>query len=144
MLLRDILRRVPVVQKSCTIVEAAKLLVKSGSDVIVVTDLDGSICGIVTLREIAKAVADGISLDSSVEAIVSRDFTIASPSSNVWEIMQILSSDSRRVNYVIVVSNDGKVEGVVSIDDLARPSKLVEGVFQMIPHFIGEALRKES
>lgn len=80
---------------------------------------DGYLVGILTERDIVKAVADGI--DTEVTHV--RDYmtpapTAASPDTSVEEAAQIMLEHGFR--HLPVVDGERELKGIVSIRDLAR------------------------
>ena len=84
-------------------------------DVLVVDD--GSICGIVTDRDIVvRAVAEGGQLNRPVRDIVTHELVAATPDMSVREATELMSA--HQVRRLPVVEND-RLVGIVSIGDIA-------------------------
>ena len=145
MTLRDLIKRVPVVTKNTTISDVAKLMISSDSDVVVVVDSDNTVYGVVTSRDIVRAVAQGANPETTVERVASRDFLVTTLRANIWEIVRVFENSNAEI--VVVVSEDGKVEGVVTLQDLMHLRDLMRAALSMMPHFesyVTSRSRKES
>jgi CBS domain-containing protein len=86
---------------------------------VLVCDEDGSLCGIVTDRDIVvRAVSAGLSLDrTKVGEICSQQLVYVDPDASVEEIVRIMREHA--IRRVPVVHGDKPI-GIVSIGDLAR------------------------
>lgn len=103
---------------SSTIAEAARLMRDSDIGDVIVTKDDGTMCGIVTDRDIAvRAVAEGRDPGSTqLEEICSRQVVSISPDQDVEQAASMMRDNAVRR---LPVCDDGKPIGVVSIGDLA-------------------------
>jgi CBS domain-containing protein len=106
------------VEPAATLKEAAQAMRDRRASSVVVTE-DGYLIGILTERDIVKAVAEGI--DTEVTHV--RDYMTpapiaASPETTVEEAAQIMLEHGFR--HLPVVSGDRELKGIVSIRDLAR------------------------
>ena len=84
----------------------------------IVVDRDGSVAGIVTDRDIVvRAVADGRDPGSTrVADVASSDVVTVTPDQDVDQVRRLMRErDVRRV----VVEQDGRAAGIVSLGDLA-------------------------
>ena len=83
---------------------------------IVVVD-DGEPVGIVTDRAIALALAGTSDLaERSVEDVMHTDLVTATPDTNVFDAISTLGDGG--VRRLPIVGDDGRLEGIVSLDDL--------------------------
>lgn len=101
-----------------TIAEAARLMRDNDIGDVVVTQDDGTMCGIVTDRDIAiRAVAEGRDPGSTqLEEICSRQIVSIRPDQDVEEAATLMREKAVRR---LPVCEDGKPVGMVSIGDLA-------------------------
>lgn len=76
---------------------------------------DSTMVGIVTERDVLKAVARGLSLDVPVMEVMTRDVLTVSPSTLLFEAAALMSS--RWIRHLPVIDH-GQVVGVVSQRDL--------------------------
>ena len=114
---RDVMTTNPVSMSSdSSVVDAAKAMSDMRIGSVVVMDKDKP-CGIVTDRDIAvRAVATGSDPKSTKLAdICSHDLAAVRPDQSLEDAIQLMKShDVKRV----VVLNDSKLEGIVSLGDL--------------------------
>lgn len=119
--IRDVMTKDPVSMSSdALVVDAAKAMSDMRIGSVVVMDKDKP-CGIVTDRDIAvRAVAKGSDPQkTTLEQICSHDLVAVRVDQSVEDVMQVMKShDVKRV----VVMSDLKLEGIVSLGDLARHS----------------------
>ena len=117
----DVMTKNPVaLSADSSVVEAAKAMSDFRIGTIVVTEMDKP-CGIVTDRDITvKAVATGGDPSTMKLAdICSRDLAAVRPDQPVDDVIQVMKAhDVKRV----VVMSDSKLQGIVSIGDLASRS----------------------
>lgn len=101
-----------------TIVQAAQLMRDNDiGDVIVIRD-DGTMCGMVTDRDIAvRAVANGQDPNTTrLDEICSRQVVSIAPDEDVDEAVRLMRERAVRR---LPVCDDGRPIGIVSIGDLA-------------------------
>lgn len=106
------------VEPAATLQAAAQAMKERKASSAVVTE-DGYLIGIMTERDIVKAVADGI--DTEVTHV--RDYmtpapTAANPDTSVEEAAQIMLEHGFR--HLPIVDGERELKGIVSIRDLAR------------------------
>ena len=80
---------VQVVRPGRTLADAARDLVSRNIGVLVVTDEGGNIVGIISERDLTRAIAehDGSLVDISVGDVMTRSVVTAEPESSVAEIL---------------------------------------------------------
>jgi CBS domain-containing protein len=79
--------------------------------------LDGEdLVGIITERDILKAVATGVSLDTRVSEVMSKDLITVDPGTSLREAARIMTE--RWIRHLPVIEG-GKLVGVVSQRDLS-------------------------
>jgi CBS domain-containing protein len=118
--IREVMTKDPVcLSETTTVTQAARAMRSSNiGDVIVVSEGDDQIRGIVTDRDITiRVVADGADPDQvTLDQIVSRDIAALSATDSVDDAIRIMrEKDVRR----IPVIDDGRPVGIVSLGDLA-------------------------
>jgi CBS domain-containing protein len=74
--------------------------------------------GVVTERDIRRAVAKGIDLDTAVSTLMSDEPDTFDPDLDVWDAAAWISESGYR--HLPVVGDDGELMGVVSIRDLLK------------------------
>jgi CBS domain-containing protein len=118
---REVMTAKPTtLEDTATVVEAARAM-RDGNfgTVIVVKGKGGSVCGVVTDRDIVvRAVADGRDPKAvKLAEICSGDVTTVSPDETVDNVVKLMREKAiRRVPVV----EDGRPVGVVSLGDLAK------------------------
>ncbi len=118
---KDVMSASPVgLDESATLVDAARAMrEKDFGSVIVLRAQDGSVCGVVTDRDIVvRAVADGRDPKLvKVRDICSGDVTTVSSDQSVDEVANLMREKAiRRVPVV----DKGRLVGIVSLGDLAK------------------------
>jgi CBS domain-containing protein len=100
-----------------TLLEAAGAM--EGSDLGSLAVVEGvSLLGLITERDIRRAVANGTDLDSPVSALMSGDPDTFDPDLDVWDAASWIAESGYR--HLPVVGDDGDLLGVVSIRDLLK------------------------
>lgn len=107
-----------------TLVAAAERLNARGIGAMVVLDGDDTVAGIISERDIIRAIAQAgaKALTSQVESFMTRDIIYADPKESVDRLMSRMTD--RRIRHLPVCQN-GKLHGVVSIGDLVK-AKIAE------------------
>ena len=100
-----------------TLFEAATAM--EGSDLGSLAVVEGmELLGLITERDIRRAVAAGTHLDSPVSAVMSDDPDTFDPDLDVWDAASWIAESGYR--HLPVVDDDGALLGVVSIRDLLK------------------------
>jgi CBS domain-containing protein len=100
-----------------TLVEAAVAM--EGSDLGSLAVVEGmELLGLITERDIRKAVAGGTDLQTPVSALMSDDPDTFDPDLDVWDAASWIAESGYR--HLPVVDDDGALLGVVSIRDLLK------------------------
>jgi CBS domain-containing protein len=125
-ILREKGREVVTIASDATISEAARLLARRRIGAVVVRDRDGTIAGILSERDIVRAVADDsvAALGQTVGAHMTRAISTCSESDTVENIMEQMTRG--RFRHVPVVNND-QLCGIISIGDVVK-SRIEETV----------------
>jgi CBS domain-containing protein len=86
---------------------------------IVVTDDAGAIEGIISERDVVRALADEgpVTVDGTVRELMSSDVTTCGPRATVHELMKLMTE--RRIRHIPVVGDEG-IAGIVSIGDVVK------------------------
>lgn len=118
-ILRQKGREVVAISSDATISEAARLLARRRIGAVVVRARDGSIAGILSERDIVRAVADDsfAALGQSVSAHMTRTLSTCSETDSVEEIMEQMTRG--RFRHVPVVDED-RLCGIISIGDVVK------------------------
>lgn len=100
-----------------TLLEVASAM--EGSDLGSLAVVEGmSLLGLVTERDIRRAVATGTDLDTPVSVVMSDDPDTFDPDLDVWDAASWIAESGYR--HLPVVDDDGALLGVVSIRDLLK------------------------
>ena len=103
-------------QADDTLVEAARKMWKQQTGSLLVVDGE-DLVGIITERDILKAVAQGTSLDqATISDVMSKDPTTVGPGTSLREAAKIMAE--RWIRHLPVVDG-GKLVGILSQRDLA-------------------------
>lgn len=112
-------KQVRSVRADASLLEVACIMRDQGIGDVLVTEPDGTLCGIVTDRDIVvRAAAAGLPLDkTSVGQICTGDLIYVNPDTSVEEIVRLMREHAiRRVPVVL----SQRPVGIVSIGDLAK------------------------
>lgn len=116
--LGDLVGRAPFVCGPDTTVREAAVAME-GSDLGSLAVVEGmSLLGLVTERDIRRAVAGNTDLATPVSAVMSDDPDTFDPDLDVWDAATWIAESGYR--HLPVVSDDGELLGVVSIRDLLK------------------------
>lgn len=100
-----------------TLLEAANAM--DGSDLGSLAVVEGlELLGLITERDIRRAVAAGTDLDTPVSTVMSADPDTFDPELDVWDAASWIAESGYR--HLPVVDDDGALLGVVSIRDLLK------------------------
>lgn len=123
MTVRDILsekgRAVVTIGPNETLAEAARILGEKRIGALVVTDGHGRIAGILSERDVVRAVGrDGAgALLQPVSASMTADVTICTEEQSTLELLQVMTQ--RRFRH-LPVERDGALDGIISIGDVVK------------------------
>lgn len=125
-LLREKGREVITISSDATISEAARLLARRRIGAVVVRATDGSLAGILSERDIVRAVADDsfAALGQSVSAHMTRAIVTCAEGDSVEDLMEQMTRG--RFRHIPVV-NDERLCGIISIGDVVK-SRIEETV----------------
>jgi CBS domain-containing protein len=100
-----------------TLLEAAAAM--EGSDLGSLAVVEGhDLLGLITERDIRRAVAAGTHLETAVSTVMSGDPDTFDPDLDVWDAATWIAESGYR--HLPVVDDDGALLGVVSIRDLLK------------------------
>jgi CBS domain-containing protein len=107
------------VQPHRTLAEAIRTLGEKRIGAVVVTGADGSLLGILSERDIIRALADGgpTALENPVSRVMTGNVVTCRSETSVDELMEIMTVG--RFRHVPVVEN-GRIVGIVSIGDVVK------------------------
>jgi len=116
--------------------EAAKEMVEKGVGSLVVVDNEGEVVGIVTERDIVRAVAQGLSYDTPVSEIMTPDVMTVTPETSVLKALEMMRMHNVRH---LPVATDEELVGMVSLRDLAF-AVAAEMILKRLYEFVKEEL----
>ncbi len=112
-------RSVISVQSDITLSEVARLMTRRHIGAVVVRDTEGSLAGILSERDIVRAIArDSVAaLAQTAGAFMTRDVTTCCESDTVDDLMESMTDG--RFRHLPVVEDD-QIVGIVSIGDVVK------------------------
>jgi CBS domain-containing protein len=118
-ILREKGREVVTITNDATLSEAARLLSRKRIGAVVVRDRDGSVAGILSERDIVRAMADVSvnALAQSVSAYMTRTVYTCGETDTIEDLMELMTH--RRFRHVPVVENE-RLVGIISIGDVVK------------------------
>src|SRR5256885_4877786 len=110
---------VETVATNDTVVQAACRMRDLDVGFLPVCQSDGAPVGTITDRDIVlRVVADGLALNTPVEEVMSPDLISCRPGDDVSEAERLMRV--YQVSRVLVIGEEGRVEGGISLSDLPR------------------------
>jgi CBS domain-containing protein len=112
-------REVVTIAASKTLNDAAALLAEKRIGAVVVLSGDERISGILSERDIVRAVADegAAALDKPVSSVMTARVKVCRENHTVNEVMQIMTQGRFRH---LPVEKDGRLAGIISIGDVVK------------------------
>ena len=132
-------RDVSTITAERTLGEAASLLASKGIGAVVIADSEGRIGGILSERDIVRAIAEegGGALEKPVSAFMTARVKVCHENNTVNEVMQIMTKGRFRH---LPVEKDARLAGIVSIGDVVkRRIEEVEREAEQIRSYISTA-----
>ncbi|MFP3157026.1 MAG: CBS domain-containing protein [Caldivirga sp.] len=124
-----------VVKVGSPVSEAIRLMAENNVGLVVVVNSpeDMKVLGVISERDVIKALAKGVDISRAVVEQVGTMGNIATVKyyDDVTKIAQLMNE--RRIRHVVVVDDEGRVMGVVSIRDLLRESNAISEIAKMRP-----------
>ncbi len=108
---------VVTVRPSTTLVEAAQALTTHKIGVLVVTDDAGRLLGIISERDLTKAIVQYLAglIDRRVADVMTRTVVTCSPDDSVAEVLYLMNAN--RIRHIPILDRDALV-GIISIRDV--------------------------
>jgi len=112
-------RAVETVRPDTKLMDVARKLASKRIGAVVVTDRKGDVTGIVSERDIIRALAtEGVdSLEWPVAEVMTRDVLTCRDADTIDQLMSLMTA--RRFRHLPVV-NEGALNGIVSIGDVVK------------------------
>ena len=110
---------VVTIEPERTVLETARLLDEKRIGAVVVSDADHPVLGIISERDIARAVAQGGAavLDEPVSQHMTAKLFTCTRSCTVSDLMEVMTD--RKVRHVPIVEH-GRLSGIISIGDVVK------------------------
>lgn len=126
-ILRDKGREVVTIGSEATLSEAARLLARRRIGAVVVSDGDGGVAGILSERDIVRALAEHsvAALGQNVARHMTRAISVCSETDTVDELMESMTHG--RFRHLPVLDDGDRLCGIVSIGDVVK-SRIAETV----------------
>ncbi|MFP3482998.1 MAG: CBS domain-containing protein [Caldivirga sp.] len=125
-----------VVKVGSPVSEAVRLMAENNVGLVVVVNSpeDMRVLGVISERDVIKALAKGVDISRAVVEQVGTmgNITTVKYYDDVTKIAQLMNE--RRIRHVVVVDDEGRVMGVVSIRDLLRESNAISEIAKMRPY----------
>jgi CBS domain-containing protein len=127
----DIIQRPLVtIPSRTTMLDAAKLMVENNTGLLVICDTRDKtkLAGVVSERDIMKAIASGKKLTAPIDEVSTKQVITVKASSEVAEAARAMNK--HRIRHVVVVDDQGKLIGVVSMRDLVGERATLTAILQ--------------
>jgi signal-transduction protein with cAMP-binding, CBS, and nucleotidyltransferase domain len=122
MSIKELITRPPVtISSSASLKDCAKLMRKENVGSLLVVDGDTP-KGIITERDIIQAIADDYPLETPASKVMSTNLITADASTEVGDAALLMTNYKIRH---LVVTEGGKIIGVISLRDVARSLGLI-------------------
>ena len=131
MKLGDILQRpLVMIPSGTTMLDAAKLMVDNNMGLLVICDAKErtNLAGVISERDILKAIASGKKLNAAVDEVSTKQVITAKASADVAEAAKAMNKNT--IRHVVVVDEQGKPIGVVSMRDLVGERATLTAILQ--------------
>ena len=127
--------KVWTIKEKQTILEALKVLVEHKIGALLVYNAKNEFVGIISERDIMRGLYQKAKTwDSTlVEEWMTKNVIVAKPEDDTSYIMGVMTQN--RVRHIPVVTNEGKLEGMVSIGDVVK-SQLQDSQYEI--HYLKE------
>lgn len=121
---RELMSRDPkVVGPDSSVRDAARLMREEDAGIVPVV-LDGKVLGVITDRDLAiRVLAEGREATSvKCREVMSSDVQSCSPGDRLVDVVRIMGEEN--VRRLPVVGRDGRIQGILSMTDIAREAEL--------------------
>jgi len=123
-------RPLVMIPSGTTMLDAAKLMVDNNIGLLVICDARErtNLAGVISERDIMKAIASGKKLNAAVDEVSTKHVITAKASSDVAEAAKAMNKN--RIRHVVVLDEHGKPIGVVSMRDLVGERATLTAILQ--------------
>ena len=130
MIVREVMNHEVTTCRPETTLEAAAMLMWNGDcGTVAIIDGESRVTGIITDRDICMAVAlqHKTASEIQVRVVMSRNLFICNPDNDIMNALKTMSF--QRVRRLPVINDSGKLEGIISIEDIiARADRGRRGI----------------
>ncbi|ARM74800.1 CBS domain-containing protein [Acidianus manzaensis] len=117
---------VVTINKGTHSIDAAKKMAEHNIGSLIIMDNE-KLIGIITERDIIRALGKGISLDLPVEEIgTTKNLITINENDSIYKAAELMAKNN--IRHLIVTNNDGKLVGIISIRDLIRESHVLKAL----------------
>ncbi|HWQ16315.1 MAG TPA: CBS domain-containing protein [Sulfolobales archaeon] len=118
----ELIKKEPVtVSPSTSIRDAVKLMNEKNIGSVVITDPEGRVLGIFTERDLVRVIAGGISLDSNIGSVMTKNPVVVFEEDPVSKAVTVMAE--RRIRHLPVVTRNGILRGVITARDITETFK---------------------
>ncbi len=108
-------------RSSDSVIDCAKLMRDENIGFVPICDDDGRPVGAITDRDLTiRVLAEGRSPDQKLSSFMTKDVVSCRPDDDAQEVAELMKE--RRKSRVMVCDDQGKLVGIVSLQDLAEAS----------------------
>ncbi|MEO1953349.1 MAG: nucleotidyltransferase family protein [Campylobacterales bacterium] len=119
-----------LLQPNSTIKEALYIIDTGAKQIALVVDKDEKLIGTLTDGDIRRGLLNNLSLDDSIETIISKNPTVCTMEDTKEDILEI--AISKKLYQIPLVDNNGKLIDIKVIDDLLKPKNKPNKVILMV------------
>ena len=106
-----------VVDKNTTLRDVAKIMTENNVGSVIVVD-NGKPIGIITERDIVRAIGRNKDLNNKAEEIMTSSLITIKEDSPITGALSLMRSYN--IRHLPVIDNEGNLKGIISIRDIAR------------------------
>ncbi|MEM0188076.1 MAG: CBS domain-containing protein [Saccharolobus sp.] len=110
-------KNVIVVNKNTTLRDVAKIMTENNVGSVIVVD-NGKPIGIITERDIVRAIGRNKDLNNKAEEIMTSSLITIKEDSPITGALSLMRSYN--IRHLPVIDNEGNLKGIISIRDIAR------------------------
>jgi CBS domain-containing protein len=124
---KDLISRSPViVEKGTSAIDAVKTMASLNMGSVIIAD-HGNIIGIITERDIIRALAKGLSITDPVEKLgTTGNLITVSENDSIYTAAEKMSKYN--IRHLIVLDSEGKFRGIISMRDMIRESHVLKAL----------------
>jgi len=115
----ELIKREPKsVSSTTSIREAVQIMYRENIGSVVITDPEGRVLGIFTERDLVRVIAEGVSLDSSIAGVMTRNPVVVYEDEPVSRAVILMAE--RRIRHLPVINRKGLLVGMVTARDITE------------------------